>query len=74
MVFLCVDLLTVSIEPSAASKKAERFFQIAQELPIEVQMVLCNRNFGAGKDAILAKHSEPAFKRLGKLLTKEDCH
>ena len=73
VVFLCDDFLT----PCAASSsitfhKAARFFQIAQSLPIELQMVLCNRAFGVGKDIVLTKLSEPAFKRLGRLLTRSD--
>ena len=43
-------------------------------LPIELQMVLCNRVFGAAKGTALTKHSEPAFKKLGRLLAKEDRH
>ena len=73
VVFLCDDFLT----PCAASSsitfhKAARFFQIAQSLPIELQMVLCNRAFGVGKDIVLTKLSEPAFKRLGRLLARSD--
>jgi len=36
-------------------------------------MVLCNR-VGAAERIILTKHSEPAFKKLGKLLAKADSH
>ena len=64
VVFLCDDLLTlkaVSSDPSS-SNKASRFFVIAQLLPMELQMALCNRAFGS------SKNSEPAFKKLGKVL------
>jgi len=75
VIFLCEDLLTVRAESSASSSannnnKAARFFQIARCLPIELQMMLCNRVFGAGKDMVLTKHSEPAFKKLGLALTR----
>ena len=73
VVFVCDDLLSVGAESSTSSlsiKKAARFFQIAQCLPIELQMVLCNRVLGSGKDHVLTKHSEPAFKRLGKHLSR----
>ena len=79
VIFICDGLLTVGAEAFASSfsstltsRKATRFFQIAQHLPLELQMVLCNRVFGPRKDVVLTIHSEPAFKRLGKLLAKED--
>ena len=82
VVFLCDDFLSVSTESSSStsppssttSKKAARFFQIAHCLPMELQMVLCNRVFGAGKNSVLTKHSEPAFKRLGRLYGRLDGH
>ena len=46
---------------------ARRFFLMAQALPIELQMVLCNRLFHSLKDIVLCKFSEPAFRRLGKV-------
>ena len=74
VVFLCADLLTMSAEGSASSptphNAARNFFMIARRLPMELQMMLCNRVFGAGKDIVLTKHSEPAFKKLGKLLAR----
>ena len=45
-----------------------RFFAIASQLPLELQMVLCHRAFGSRKDLILIKHSEPAFKKLTRYL------
>ena len=44
-----------------------KFFQITRGLPMELQMMLCHRVFGAEKDIVLTKHSEPAFKKLGRL-------
>jgi len=76
VVFLCDDLLTVRAEssPSSNSKEAARFFPIARCLPMELQMVLCSRLFGSGKDIVLTKHSEPAFKKLGRLLARTTGH
>jgi len=75
VVFHCDGLLTVTARSSSStsstsptSKKAARFFQLAQCLPIELQMMLCNCVLGTGKSIVLTKHSEPAFKKLGKLL------
>ena len=73
VIFLCDDLLSVRTESSpfgTSTRKAARFFQIARSLPIELQMLLCNRAFGAGKNSVLSKHSEPAFKGLGGFLTR----
>jgi len=71
IVFLCDNLLqlkpalttttTAETNPTAAS----RFFAIASQLPMELQMVLSHRAVGS----ILLKDSEIAFKSLaGKLL------
>jgi len=68
VVFICDGLLNVSVESSSSSA---RFFRIAQLFPMELQMVLCNRAFGAVKSSVLTKYSEPAFKKLGRLLAKE---
>jgi len=73
VIFLCDDLVAVSAESpssSATSQQATRFFQIAQRLPIELQMMISNRVFCSQKSIILTKHSEPAFKRLGRLLLR----
>jgi len=49
---------------------AARFFSIASQLPLELQMVLCFRQVGSVKEIIPGKDSEAAFKELGtKLLT-----
>ena len=48
--------------------KATRFFSLAARLSLELQMVLCNRTFGSGKDLILTRDSEPAFKELAQVL------
>ena len=74
VVFLCDDLLAVGTESSVSSssssplRKAARFFRMTQHLPMELQMMMCNRVFGAGKNSVLTKHSEPAFKKLGRFL------
>ena len=65
-------VLTVVAESSTSSQKAVKFFKVACELPLELQTVLCHRAFRSGKDTVLTKHSEPAFKKLGRLPAKED--
>jgi len=43
---------------------AARFFLIARQLPLELQMVLCFRLVGSAKEIIPGKESEAAFKSL----------
>ena len=68
VVFLCDGLLATTKPSAAGASEVARFFQIAIQLPMELQMVLCNRMFGSGKDYVLTRHSEPAFKKLARLL------
>jgi len=43
---------------------AARFFTIANQLPLELQIVLCFRFVGSAKEIIYRRHSEVAFKEL----------
>jgi len=52
-----------------ASSFTRRFFKITSRLPLDLQMLLCNRVFGSPKDIILSKHSEPYFKCLARTTT-----
>ena len=45
-----------------------RFFSIASQLPLELQMVLCHRVVGSAKEIISGKDSEMAFKELARKL------
>jgi len=47
---------------------AARFFQIATQLPLELQMVLCYRVVGSAKEIIQAQDSEEGFKTLAETL------
>ena len=47
---------------------AARFFSIAAQLPLELQIVLCFRQVGSAKEIILGKESEVAFKELARSL------
>jgi hypothetical protein len=72
IVFLADDFVTLKPDTSSPSSSSSfnqptrRFFRIALTLPMDLQMVLCNRLFTSGKDIVLGKHSEPAFRKLGK--------
>ena len=47
---------------------AARFFSIAAQLPLELQMILCFRQVGLVKVIIAGKDSELAFKELAESL------
>ena len=66
IVFLCENLLAISVSSSSSSPKsaARRFFAIAVQLPIELQMSLCHRVQGSSRDIILSTKSEIAFRVL----------
>ena len=66
VVFVSDGLL--QIRDAASSPPAARFFCIAAQLPIELQMVLCYRLVGSAKEIISGKESEAAFKELARRL------
>jgi len=45
-----------------------RFFKITEQLPIELQMLLCHRVFGSTASIIASSRSESAFRRLARSL------
>jgi len=59
-------------DPNSKVNKMRRFFRITRVLPIELQMVVCNRLFGSARDLIRAVHSEVAFKRMAQRITQLD--
>jgi hypothetical protein len=63
-VFLCDDFLRLKEANSPAAPL--RFFNVASQLPMELQMVLCYRVFGSSKENIKSKDSEPAFKSVAR--------
>ena len=71
IVFLCDDLLQLkpvsdlAAPPNYVVAAASRFFTIASQWPMELQMMLCHRAIGSMKENILLKDSETAFKRTG---------
>jgi len=64
VIFLSDGLLSLQPSSSSETLQAIRFFQIARALPLELQMLLCNRVWRSPKDLILTATSEPAFKKL----------
>ena len=66
VVFVSDGLLQVN--DTATTSPAARFFSIAAQLPLELQMVLCYRVMGSAKEIIAGKESEVAFKELARRL------
>ena len=65
VVFVSDGLLQVN---ETTSNPAARFFRIATQLPLELQMVLCFRQVGSCKEIIPGKEREVAFKELARKL------
>jgi len=61
VVFLSDGLLQVS---DATPSTAARFFTIANQLPLELQMLICHKAVGLNKEIIPGKDSEIAFREL----------
>lgn len=76
MVYICDDYLALKPQSEFAENKnrvdAIRFFTIASQLPMDLQMVMCNRAFGSARALILTKNSEPAFLNLSKSFAEEE--
>ena len=53
-------------ETEKVKKKTKRFFAIAKQLPMELQMLLCHRGVGSHGYLITTRDSEVAFRNLTK--------
>jgi hypothetical protein len=51
---------------------AARFFGILQQLPMELQMILCHMVVDSPNQNILTKNSEPAFRCLAQKIFEEE--
>ena len=66
VVFVSDGLL--QIDDTKTTTPAARFFLIARQLPLELQMVLCFRQVGSAKEITSGKDSKVAFKELARKL------
>ena len=66
VVFVSDGLLRSKATRVKTGGKRTRFFNIATQLPLELQMALCYRLVGSGREIVPRKHSEPAFKKIAK--------
>jgi hypothetical protein len=82
VVFICEGLLVLEAEPLPLvplmtkwgpmptwhpTYKRRRFFQLVTRLPMELQMLICNRANGSMRDNIPTGDSEPMFKLVAKV-------
>ena len=65
IVYLSDDYLRI-IERVTQQPKVRRFFKITQELPMDLQMVICNRLVGSDKNIISTSLVEKAFRTIAK--------
>ena len=57
----------VHVEPRPLKEEnAIRFFKIAKRLPMDLQMLLCNRTYNSTKDYLPRTVTEGSFKVIGK--------
>jgi len=63
VVFVSDGLLQIK---DTTRSPAARFFTLATQFPLEIQMVLCYRLTGSAKEIIPGKDSEAGFKHLAK--------
>jgi len=68
VVFFCDGFLRIN-GATTPSSGVERFFKICSRLPLELQMIICNRMFGSPNDLVKSKDSEPGFKWLARSTT-----
>jgi len=66
VVFVSDGLLQT--KDTTTTTPAAKFFNIARQLPLELQMLLCHRLVRSAKEIISGKDSEMAFKELAKTL------
>ena len=58
----------MQMKDTTTATPAARFFSIASQLPMELQMVLCFRQVDSAKEIIPGKDSEVTFKELARRL------
>ena len=64
VVFFSDGYLEIGTEISSSAK---RFFALCACLPLDLQMVVCNRMFRSGKSVVSSRDSEPGFKWLARI-------
>ena len=73
VVFLCDGLLEINpgLESNETTLAAVRFFMIARQLPLDLQMFLCHRAACSMKISILGSEAESAFRFLASKFPRQ---
>lgn len=82
IIFLCDGLLQFPLqhqdenpnEESPTQARVIRYFNIASQLPMEIQMLICHRTFNSAANNILTSEAELGFRRLANSLLLADNH
>jgi len=69
VVFFSDGFLRLRRRTRASPHRVVSFFEICLKLPLELQMLVCNRLFGSGRDVVRSADSEPGFRWLVRPLT-----
>jgi len=69
VVFYCDEFVTLD---AGCPPQVGRFFAVAASLPMDLQMVLCNRLFRSGSNIVSSAHSEAGFRWLARPHTWSD--
>jgi len=54
--------------PATTPPATVRFLRICSRLPLDLQMVICNRMFGSPKNIVSSRDSEPGFKWIFRIM------
>jgi len=65
MVMICDNYL--QIKEAGGNEEAKRFFRMASQLPMELQMILARYSCGSSKTLIMSGQAENSFKELFRL-------
>jgi hypothetical protein len=66
VVMMCDDFLIIKPTHAHPVNNISRFFNSAKTLPMELQMILCNRVYNQSKNTIRATEAEQGFKFIAR--------
>lgn len=61
-----LDLPEKKNDEDKGHEKAQRFFRLASSLPMELQMILCNRAYEVADLRIKVNNSDMAFRKFAR--------
>jgi glycerol-3-phosphate cytidylyltransferase-like family protein len=64
IIYFCEDFIKIKLNDQEKNIKIIRFLNITKKLPIELQMLICNRLYNFNENIILTKYSNKIFELL----------